>query len=262
MSKYLMISVFFLFVIGANALNPFQSSTDATQKEIAESSSQSDQITLNYQTYEKDRQGPVVFSHMKHAREYEINCWECHHEYSGGDENIWAPWRKTEKCIECHEPNRNEEGAISLTAAFHLNCKVCHEERDIYQGEIEEYKDCSKCHLRDILIENEGYEDDRKGPVPFQHRKHESEYLNPNGEQIACAECHHEYVNGKNTWTEADNVKGCGAVGCHDPVIAKGERQYSLRFAYHKNCRDCHKALKTADESKNAPSKNCSACHR
>ena len=55
MLRYLLISIGLLFVIGANALNPFQASSDATEKEIAESSRQIDQITLHYQTYEKDR---------------------------------------------------------------------------------------------------------------------------------------------------------------------------------------------------------------
>ena len=238
-----------------------QSTTDAIEKETAESSSQIDQITLHYQAYENDRQGPVVFSHMKHAREYEITCWECHHEYSDGKENTWAPWGKTEKCIECHDANTEEDGAVSLTAAFHLNCKVCHEQRDIYRGELEQYKDCGKCHLREIVIENQGYEEDKKGPVPFQHRRHENEYLNLNGELIACEACHHEYMNGKNTWTEGDNVKSCGAKGCHDPLITRGKRQYKLRIAFHKKCKNCHKALRTAAKSKEAPYKNCSACH-
>lgn len=270
MSKWFVIWVALVFMIGTDALIAPQSTADAiknktvrgVEKETAERSKQIDQITLHYQTYEKDRQGPVGFSHLKHAREYQISCWECHHEYSDGGKNTWAPWGKTEKCSKCHKPNRKEDGAISLTAAFHLNCKVCHEERDIYKGELDQYKDCGKCYLRGILIEIQGYEKDGKRPVKFQHRRHENEYLNLNGDRIACEECHHEYVNGKNTWTEGDNVKRCGAEGCHDPLIAKGKSQHKLRIAYHKNCKNCHKALRTASKSKNAPFKKCSACHR
>jgi hypothetical protein len=267
MSKWLVISIALVLMIAVEALVFSQPSSNAVQRIAAAEgdsgrSRQIDQITLHYQAYEKDRQGPVGFSHLKHARKYGINCWECHHEYGDGETNTWAPWGTTEKCIECHDPNTDAEGAISLTAAFHLNCMTCHEERDIYNGDVEQYDDCGKCHLRDIRIENKGYEEDRKGPVTFSHRKHENEYLHLNGDPIACEDCHHEYVNGRNIWTEGDNVKSCGAKGCHDPLIAKGERQHKLRIAYHQSCKKCHKAVSTAATSKVAPFKRCSVCHR
>ena len=270
MSKWFMILLAGVFMIGADILIASQSNTDAikkitirgNEKEAAERSKQIDQITLHYQTYEKDRQGPVGFSHLKHAREYQVSCWECHHEYGDGEKNIWAPWGITEKCIKCHESGEEKEGVISLTAAFHLNCRTCHEKRDIYKGDVKLYKECGKCHLKEILIENQGYKRDLMRPVTFQHRRHENEYVNLNGKRIACAECHHDYVNGKNTWTEGDNVKNCGAKGCHAPPIAKSHRQHKLRIAYHKNCKNCHKALRTAGKSNDAPYKKCSACHR
>jgi|GEM_PF-181952 len=270
MSKWFMILVAFVFLMGTDVLIVSQSNTNAA-KRIAvaadetgavERPQQIDQITLHYQSYEKDRQGPVGFSHGRHAREYQISCWECHHEYSTDGKNIWAPWGKTEKCIACHEPNEKEDGVLSLTAAFHSKCMTCHEERDIYKGEIKRYKDCGQCHLREIRIENPGYEQPKMRPVIFHHRKHENEYLNLNGEPIACEACHHAYVNGENTWTEGDNVKSCGTKGCHDPLIAKGDRQHRLRIAYHQNCKNCHKALRTVDKSKDAPYKECSGCHR
>ena len=143
------------FMIGANVLIASQSTTDAVKKvtirdnemEAAESLEQIDQITLHYQTYEKDRQGPVGFSHLKHARKYQISCWECHHEYSDGGENTWAPWGKTEKCIKCHEPNKKKNGVIKLMTAFHLNCKVCHKAlRTTAKSKNAPYKKCSACH--------------------------------------------------------------------------------------------------------------------
>ena len=102
MSKWFMISLVGVFMIGANVLIASQSTTDAiktttirgNEMEAAESLEQIDQITLHYQTYEKDRQGPVGFSHLKHAREYQISCWECHHEYSDGEK---TPGRRGKK---------------------------------------------------------------------------------------------------------------------------------------------------------------------
>ena len=68
MSKWFMISLAGVFMIGANVLIASQSTTDAIKKipirgnemEAAESLAQIDQITLHYQTYEKDRQGPAL----------------------------------------------------------------------------------------------------------------------------------------------------------------------------------------------------------
>jgi len=221
-----------------------------------------DQITLHYQNYEKDRIGPVGFSHKKHTMQYEVNCWECHHRYVDGKQNSWVPWGETEKCIDCHNPIKKQNGAMKLMTAFHLNCKVCHLDRDIYKGEIGAYKDCGKCHLRAVRIENQGYANDKMGPVLFQHRNHENRYTGTDGKGIFCADCHHNYVNDINTWTEVDNVKNCGAQECHPPETAKGERPYKLRFAYHNKCKGCHKALVTAGIVQNAPYKKCSSCHR
>ena len=99
-------------------------------------------------------------------------------------------------------------------------------------------------------------------PVPFHHRKHEATYSNPDGTGIPCSECHHVYEDGKNIWTEEDNVMNCGAPGCHDPLETKGEKQYRLRLAYHENCKKCHRAVSEAGISENAPYVKCSSCHQ
>jgi len=232
------------------------------EKALAKGPETLDQITLHYQGYDKDRIGPVGFSHKKHAMQYEVNCWDCHHRYGDGKKNNWVPWgEETEKCIDCHNPIKKQDGAIKLMTAFHLNCKVCHKERDVYKGEIGAYKECGKCHLKAVRIENQGYVSNKMGPVIFQHRKHESRYLNLEGKRIACAECHHDYVNKRNIWTEENNVKNCGDQECHSPEAAKGERPYKLRFAYHKKCKGCHNALVMAGKAKDAPYKKCSRCH-
>lgn len=114
-----------------------------------------------------------------------------------------------------------------------------------------------------IIIETKGYKKDKKGPVKFQHIKHQEEYINDKGEKkIPCIECHHEYdKKKKNTWKEGDPVKKCGYRGCHNPK-KKVKKVYKLQIAFHKNCKDCHKAvvkakLKKKDE---APYKKCMKC--
>ena len=104
-----------------------------------------DIITLDYKNYEKERKAPVQFTHRKHAGEYKIFCWECHHDYKDG-KNIYSAWGKTQKCNDCHDPVEKQEKAMKLQTSFHLSCKNCHEERAIYKKEPRAYRKCVKCH--------------------------------------------------------------------------------------------------------------------
>jgi Class III cytochrome C family len=99
-----------------------------------------------------------------------------------------------------------------------------------------------------IIIENK-YKDDKKGPVKYSHKKHEEEY------KVACTECHHDYKDGKNVWKDTDPVKKCSE--CHDPEKKQGNAD-KLNLAFHKNCQGCHKELK----DKKGPYKNCNDCHQ
>lgn len=101
-----------------------------------------------------------------------------------------------------------------------------------------------------IVIENQGYGSDRKGPVKFSHLKHSREY------KASCVKCHHLYQHGKNIWKEGDHVSKC--VVCHDPVEEK-EKAVKLQSAFHSNCRDCH--TMASQEGRNAPYNKCSDCH-
>lgn len=104
----------------------------------------------------------------------------------------------------------------------------------------------------DIMIQNEGYKTNKKGPVPLSHKKHSVDY------KIACTECHHEYEDGKNVWEEGKPVQKCAA--CHDPMAKKGNTD-KLQNAYHKNCKNCHKELAAADPEIKVPYKKCNECH-
>ena len=102
----------------------------------------------------------------------------------------------------------------------------------------------------EIIIENAGYETDRKKAVRFSHKKHIEEY------GVVCVKCHHLYQDGVNKWKDSDPVDKCSA--CHDPVTDK-EGVMKLQNAFHKNCKDCHKEVN--NEGKNAPDKKCTECH-
>ena len=101
-----------------------------------------------------------------------------------------------------------------------------------------------------IVISNEGYKSDKKGPVNFDHRKHSADF------GAKCTDCHHVYKNGKNVWKEGDPVQKCSA--CHNPEKKQGNAD-KLQNAFHKNCKDCHKEVDKA--GKKAPYRKCNDCH-
>lgn len=104
----------------------------------------------------------------------------------------------------------------------------------------------------EIVIDNEGYEKDRKGPVNFPHLSHIEDY------EVSCDQCHHDYQEGKNVWKEGDPVRKCA--DCHSPLESKGKVK-KLSIAFHKNCKTCHKKAVEEGVSEAAPFKSCYHCH-
>lgn len=104
----------------------------------------------------------------------------------------------------------------------------------------------------EVLIKNEGYKKDKKGPVKLFHKKHSMDY------KVACTDCHHEYKDGKNIWKEGNPVEKCSK--CHDPQKDQGKAK-KLQNAYHKNCKDCHKEVVKKNKEAKAPFKKCKECH-
>jgi hypothetical protein len=103
----------------------------------------------------------------------------------------------------------------------------------------------------EIMLENEGYAKDIKGPVKLTHKKHSEDY------KVACTDCHHVFKDGKNVWKEGDPVQKCSE--CHDPK-GKDPKVLKLQNAYHKNCKDCHKALQKEGKP-TGPFRKCNDCH-
>ena len=105
----------------------------------------------------------------------------------------------------------------------------------------------------EIVIDNPVYETDRKGSVYFSHLGHYDDY------DVACEDCHHEYEEAENVWTEGESVKKCEI--CHDPLESKGNIK-KLRIAFHNNCKSCHENLFKEDISEDAPYRSCYDCHK
>ena len=104
----------------------------------------------------------------------------------------------------------------------------------------------------EIVLDNEGFRQNRKGPVTFSHLSHAEDY------EVSCKECHHDYEDGKNIWEEGDPVNKCAE--CHDPVD-NDEEIKKLMIAYHRNCIGCHKKLVKEGTSEEAPYNKCYQCH-
>ena len=105
-----------------------------------------EEIVLDSNAYKTNRRGPVAFTHLNHAEDYEVACNECHHEYKDG-KNVWEEGDPVKKCAACHDPNRNQGNVKKLSIAFHKNCKTCH--RKLFKsGDSEDapFRKCTDCH--------------------------------------------------------------------------------------------------------------------
>jgi len=91
--------------------------------------------------------------------------------------------------------------------------------------------------LEVIEINYEGYPRNFKGPVPFSHQAHQS---------VMCMKCHHtgDYIQ-------------CGE--CH--MMETEDEVVKLNWAFHRNCRGCHKELAEENPESQAPYRKCSGCH-
>ncbi|MBU1275788.1 MAG: cytochrome c family protein [Proteobacteria bacterium] len=85
-----------------------------------------------------------------------------------------------------------------------------------------------------------------KSAVEFTHKKHSVDH------KLACTECHHVLKDGKNVFKDGDKVQKCSA--CHTSPVKNQGKLLSAKNAFHKNCKDCHKA------AKKGPAK-CNECH-
>ena len=104
-------------------------------------------ILLNNKGYKKKRKGPVEFTHKKHAYNYRLFCWDCHHDYKNG-QNVWVPWGETKRCDQCHDPKEKEPNEIMLQKAFHYQCKGCHKDFARKNMKTGAYRKCAGCHLK------------------------------------------------------------------------------------------------------------------
>ena len=75
--------VILVMVISAGILlvTPGTGNTTDTAKDRPEGlSGDLDSILIDNKGYKKQRKGPVEFTHLEHAKDYKLSCWDCHHD--------------------------------------------------------------------------------------------------------------------------------------------------------------------------------------
>ena len=145
---FAMAAVLTVAMVGSNgAFGESQGSDElaAGGSENAKMSQGLDVIVISNDVYDRDRKGPVTFSHRKHAKDYKILCWECHHDYEEGI-NTWSPWDGAEKCSECHDPDEKMDEVMKLQTAYHINCKNCHKTMAEKNNKTGPSRRCLTCH--------------------------------------------------------------------------------------------------------------------
>lgn len=125
---------------------PTMAQTELNEPEAATTPEDLDDIVLDNSGYKKNRRGPVKLTHTKHALDYGVSCWECHHDYKDDKENIWSPLGTTQKCNECHDPQKVQDDAMKLQTAYHMNCKGCHKDLAEQNKKTGAFRKCLKCH--------------------------------------------------------------------------------------------------------------------
>jgi predicted CXXCH cytochrome family protein len=119
----------------------------AEKSERSTSSSRLDVIIIDNDDYDIKRRGPVTFTHLKHAKEYGVSCWNCHHEFDD-NVNVWVPWSVTGGCSDCHDP-RGDEEMYGLQKAYHVSCRGCHQSQAEQNKKTGPHRGCFGCHERE-----------------------------------------------------------------------------------------------------------------
>ncbi len=136
-----------LLGIGAGSIKDSDAEETARDTQVSASAEAGlDVIRIDNDIYERDRKGPVIFSHRKHALDYKILCWDCHHDYDNEGINVWNPWDETLACSECHDPTEAFDDVMKLQTAYHVNCKNCHKAMARDDKKTGPHRKCLTCH--------------------------------------------------------------------------------------------------------------------
>lgn len=103
---------------------------------------QDDIMILNSKALGPHERPLVKFTHGKHSAN--IDCMTCHHDF---DQYFNLKGSEGMACSECHKVVPDAKNPVSLTAAFHKQCKECHNKAAI-KGNPKGPVMCGDCHVR------------------------------------------------------------------------------------------------------------------
>ncbi|MFN2436187.1 MAG: cytochrome c3 family protein [Desulfotignum sp.] len=82
---------------------------------------------------------PMIFTHKKHAEDYDISCGECHHDDTGTPIAGLKMGDDVQPCYECHnifeKTKENRRDIMVHENAMHGNCRECHKQVNIDAGD-------------------------------------------------------------------------------------------------------------------------------
>lgn len=188
-------------------------------EEMAQKIKDLEVITIDNKGYKKDRKGPAKFEHVKHAREYKISCWECHHEYKE-DQQSEQPVAMVEEQVEGANPT---EEMVEVEDVVKVE--------DIADAEDAEYTEDAEDAAQ---VEEEQTEKDLKSEQPLPKELTAQNIWSPWGITKKCSECHDPQVKKKDVIKlQAAYHKNCK--NCH-----KERRIYGNKILDYRKCTTCH----------------------
>jgi len=132
--------------------------------EISEPAGEASAPTLERRT--SPIMGDLIFPHVEHVEDMEIECDECHHETNAVPLNsphqeyfddLWVDCgachhepgsadRAPQSCYDCHDSSRRDvaDESLSSKVILHKNCWKCHE----VETGLEASESCELCHSR------------------------------------------------------------------------------------------------------------------
>ena len=116
-----------------------------------------DVIEMNNPKYKKHKKGICIFTHKKHAEDYQISCGACHHDDKGQPLKDLKMGDPVQNCIACHaipakaKPPKGEKWSKEKKREYHANaihdnCITCHKKYNKKNKTKAAPASCKGCH--------------------------------------------------------------------------------------------------------------------